>query len=454
MKKMAIFAAAAAFIMISGCNASESQDNVTGSQSNQTPQPADITYIRWGMESVGHNDGNIPFEKLNKRLESEGSNIRVEAVELDMGYDDSVSFDTHVKEYEKENGSFDILTYGSDWESKHGSVSIFIENGYFRELSEEDKAQFTDVPDICWSAGKVNGKHYTVPSLCFGLSGDVGNYFYFNAKYISEDKLKDFGGTVEEIENILDEITLNEETTGLDYYFDYLGFTNYFPASQKGGLYLSDKTMRAANPYEDEDVIKYARTLNSIYRKGYINYDINFSEWDMDKEHILTDFAILTGDGKGDEDEIKRRLGKDYEVFTYFQPYYMENRLLKSTGIPTASAHPIEAMELLKRLHADKELSGVLTKQERRAIGLPEDNETVNADNVKLSPFVNFELKYTDYDITLMEMLSSSFDRLCKSEDFDAALAEINAELKAAGIDEYVDKVNKLLEESNAASGQ
>ena len=132
----------------------------------------------------------------------------------------------------------------------------------------------------------------------------------------------------------------------------------------------------------------------------------------------------------------------------------MENRLLHSTGIPAASPHPDEAMELLKRLHNDKELSGSLTAAERYAIGLPRDNEPVDIGEVKLSPFAGFRLKYTDYDTELQDLLVSSFDRLCKAEDFDRTLAEINSELKAAGIDEYVDKVNRLWEESNAAASR
>lgn len=69
-------------------------------------------------------------------------------------------------------------------------------------------------------------------------------------------------------------------------------------------------------------------------------------------------------------------------------------------------------------------------------------------------PFAGFQLKYTDIDAELQNLLVSSFDRLCKAENFDKTLAEINDELKAAGIDEYVAKVNQLLEASNAASNK
>lgn len=445
MKKGIIFAAAAAILMMSGCDVTE--DNI-----DQTPQPADITYIRWGMESLGSNGGNAPFAGLNERLEAEGSNIRVEAVEMDMGYDENVTFGGLVEEYEKENGSLDIVTYGADLLSKVGAANIFFESGYFRELSEEDKACFTDIPEMCWEAGKVNGKLYSVPALNFGLDPDIGMFIYFNTKYISEDKLSNFGGTVGELEAILSEVVPSDTLTGLEYPYNYLSYNDYTSASQMGGLYFSDKTMRASNPYETEETIEHARALNILYQKGYLNYSVNFSDWD-DDEDIKTDFAVCVGDVY-DRSQLGKRLGKDYKVTEFHYSYYMENRLLSSTGIPIASSHPDEAMELLKMLHSDKELSGLLTPYERDAIGLPRDNEPVDIGEVKLSPFAGFRLKYTDIDVELQELLVSSFDRLCKSEDFDTTLAEINTELKAAGIDDYVAKVNQLLEESDAAANQ
>lgn len=446
MKKGMIFAAAAVLLMTSGCNVTE--DNIN----NNTPQPADITYIRWGMESLGSNGGNAPFAGLNERLEAEGSNIRLEAVELGRRNDESVTFGELVEEYEKENGSPDIVTYGGDWLSKVGAANIFFESGYFRELSEEDKACFTDIPEICWEAGKVNGKLYSVPALNFGLDPDIGMFIYFNTKYISEDKLSNFSGTFGELEAILSEVVPSDKLTGLEYPYNYLSYIDYTPASQMGGLYFSDKTMRASNPYETEETIEHARALNSLYQKGYLNYSINFSDWD-DNEYLTTDFAVCVGDSN-DRSQLGKRLGKDYKVTEFHYSYYMENRLLHSTGIPVASSHPDEAMELLKRLHSDKELSGLLTPYERDAIGLPSDNEPVDIGEIKLSPFAGFQLKYTDIDVELQELLVSSFDRLCKSEDFDEALAEINTRLKAAGIDDYVAKVNQLLEESDAAANQ
>ena len=468
MKKVFLTAAAIVFL-ISGCSSAKTPDgsditeslgvDISGTESSGTErpsaQPAEITVLKWGVDNFSHDEDECIVD-LNEQLAADGSNIRVELVELDTGYDTEMTFAKMILDYEKENGSFDIVTYGSDWVYKIGAVNELIESGYFRELTAEEKAYFSDVPEICWNAAKVNGKHYTVPGINFGLSPDNTLHFHFNTKYIPEDKIKNFGGTFEELEELLDGAAFGERTTHLEYQTDYLDFTMYTPATVKGGLYLSDKTMTASNPYETEEVIEYARTLNRLYKAGHMNYRINFSKLELQSEGIMTDFAISVCGGKMDEDTLNKRLGKDHNVVVYTKPYYMENRLLGSTGIPVNSPHPDEAMELLKRLHSDKELSGLLTEWERNAIGLPHDNKTVDTENVRLSPFAEFELKYTDIDEfkDVSTLCQDSFDRLCKAENFDETLAEIVASLKAAGIDDYVALVNQRLEEYRESSDQ
>lgn len=445
MKKVFILATVAALV-ISGCD-SDSPDISMEFDS-------EITLIKWGVEAFSHGN-ETRMGELNERLSAEGSNIRVEFVELDKGMDSEMTFSKLVNDYEKENGSFDIVTYGSDWQDKKSAANTLIEGGYFIELSEYDKSVFTDIPEICWNAAKVNGKNYTVPALNFGLNENTGLYFHFNEKYIPEDKIKSFTGTLTELEDILKSITPSENRTDLEFQLDYLDFTKYTPASTMGGLYLSDKTMKAVNPYESEEVIKYARTLNRLYKAGHTNYDIDFSYWG-DNEWLDTDFVISVCNGKIDDGELNDRLGKDHRVLTYSQPYYMENRLLYSTGIPVGAAHPNEAMDLLKRLHTDEELSRSLSENERYAIGLPSGSVPIDTGEIKLSPFAGFQLKYTDIEkfAEASSLCVSSFDKLCKADDFDKTLSNINAELKEAGIDDYVALVNKRLEESNAASNQ
>ena len=456
MKKAFLIAAAVVFLL-SGCNTSETPSDITeslGAESSGTEPPAEITVIKWGAEyyDFGDTEGEL-MEKLNEQLAAEGSNIRVELVNLSHWFDHS-GFANQILDYEKENGSLDIVTYGGEYIESLGAANELIESGYFRELTDGETSFFPDVPEICWDAAKVNGKHYTVPGLSFGLNGDGGLYIYFNTKYIPEDKAKNFGGTYAELEGLLDGVSFDEKTTHLEFTLDFRDYTMYnTPAAVKGGLYLSDKTMTFSDPYETEEVIEFARTLNRLYNAGHLNYKIDLTK-PAYGEDIMTEFAICVRRSRMDEDILNDRLGKDHHVVVYSQPYYMENRLLGSTGIPVNSPHPDEAMELLKRLHSDKELSGLLTEYERNAIGLPRDNKTVDTGNVRLSPFAEFELIYTDVDQDVSTLCNNEFDRLCKAEDFDETLAEIVAKLKAAGIDDYVALANQRLEENRDTSDQ
>ena len=141
----------------------------------------------------------------------------------------------------------------------------------------------------------------------------MGIYFYFNMKYISKDKLKSFTGSVSELEEILSEVAPGKSLIGLDYGYDYLMFTEYTQDSEKGGLFLSHKTMKAANPYEAEEVIEQAAALNKLYKKGFFNYEINFSDWEEDQKYLDMDFAVTVGDD-GIREGFTERLGKDYNV--------------------------------------------------------------------------------------------------------------------------------------------
>lgn len=462
--KKAFVLALAAVTLISGCaggaasvdsDITESSIEGNSNAENSAAQPAEQMVIKWGVEDFSDDEGRECLADLNEQLAAEGSNIRVEFIKMDKDFDQDMTFAQLILDGEKENGAFDIVTYGADWVHKRGAATDFLASGYFRELGEDYIAAFSDIPEICWKAAKVHGKNYTVPALNFGISG-VGLYVHFNTKYIPEDIANSFDGDIAKLPEILEGIDFGEGVRHLEYQKDYLDFTLYTPASDKGELYLSDKTMTAFDPYECEEVIEYARTLNRLYNAGHMNYRIDFSKLG-DKEMTVTKFAILVAGGKLDKEELTEHLGKDYQVVIYEQPYYMENRVLNSTGIPTNSPHPEEAMELLKRLHNDKEFSGLLTGKERDAIGLPRDNNAViDFGDTKLSPFADFEINYKDMDEfkDVSTLCRDSFDKLCKAENFDETLAEIVSELKAAGIDDYVARINQRLEENRDASNQ
>jgi hypothetical protein len=88
------------------------------------------------------------------------------------------------------------------------------------------------------------------------------------------------------------------------------------------------------------------------------------------------------------------------------------------------------------------------------SVGIPTNDVKELYNSAELSDFAGFELSTSDMDIELKDLLTLSFDKLCKSQDFDNTLDEINSELHSSGIDDYINSVNKLLEEQYAPSNQ
>lgn len=450
-----------AFDINSYSGGSNSFSSETHSQSEDIPQSDSVT-LKWGMEKCSITDHET--ELLNKRLHENGYDFSVEIIQL-INEDsirlehefimDTRNFSELVAEYEAENGALDILTIGSDWWDKSGAGYNLIKDGYFRELTPSDLLLET-IPEALWKAAEVNGRLYTIPGQCFN---DSGVTYYFNKKFVDESLISDFGGDISELENILKSIAPSENVVIFEYSPDYLDYTSSTPDCDKGGLLLNGKTGKAENPYENADVIEYARTLNLLYKKGYLNYGVNFSELDQDGEVLdKKEVAVMAAPVALD---VSLYFPEGSDIAAVTLPSYLENRVSASTGISVKCGDPEAAMEFLEQLRTDKAYCDILGADSADSLltsfatGLPSERFQKN-DEVIPSRFAGFELTYdkiTDYT-DIASALRRNYDRLCKADDFDSELSAINAELKAAGIDDYTALVNGLLEEYNAGANQ
>ncbi len=458
MKK--IFAVLATICLLSGCAndagySSESNFENEISQSttnNSSPTNASIT-LKWGIENCSITD--YETELLNKKLSENGYDFSVDIIKLaSEDIMDTRNFSELVAEYEAANGALDILTIGSDWSNKVGAAYNLIKGGYFRELDPSDKL-LEIIPEALWSAAKVNGHLYTIPGQCFN---DTGVTFYFNKKFVDESLISDFNGEPNKLENILKSVAPRENLIALKYDIDYLDYSMSIPDSVKGNLILNSKTGKAENPFENAAVIEYARALNSFYKSGYLNYEVNFSDYDPFGEAIdeKTEMAVMVSPGALDDLSPYFPEGSEITAVTF--PCYVENRVSASTGISTKCSYPEAAMEFLEMLRCDKSYSDVLGIENGLnsfATGLPSERFQKN-DELIPSRFAGFELTYdkiTDYT-DIASALQQNYDRLCKADDFDEELSAINGELKASGISNYIALVNGLLEEYNAPANQ
>lgn len=459
MKK--IFAVLAAICFLSGCannvtysSESNSENEISQSATNScSPNSGSIT-LKWGIAECSITD--YETELLNKKLNENGYNFSVDIIQLAReDIRDTRNFSELVAEYETANGSLDILTMGGDWSNKVGAAYNLIKGGYFRELNPSDKL-LKAVPEVLWSAAKVNGHLYTIPGQCFN---DTGVTYYFNKKFVDESLISDFTGEPNKLENILKSVASRENLIALKYDIDYLDYTVSIPDSTKGNIILNSETGKAENPFENAAVIEYARALNSFYKSGYLNYEVNFSDYDPFDEAIddKTEMAIMVSSGA--LDDLSPYFPEGSRIAAVTLPCYVENRVSASTGISTKCSDPEAAMEFLELLQCDKSYSDVLGIENdfnnSFATGLPSGRFQKN-DELIPSRFAGFELTYdktTDYT-DIASALRQNYDRLCKADDFDKELSSINGELKASGIDDYIALVNSLLEEYNASANQ
>lgn len=450
-----------ALMLLSGCqkdapgeNSSEnisSGTNNSGKPQNNNSETAQPCTIKWCLPSCKLDDDIIG--KINAALYEDGCQYDVELIQIPQ--DPVRSYEEQVREYEESSGSLDVVSAGYGYITNMGAGYRFIKSGYFTRL--DNLSDFTAVPEKLWETVKVSGEIYTVPGLNFN---DSSTTVFFNKAYISEDKIAAFDGDLNKLGDMLSGLSADKKFSPIYYNPDYADFAVTRPYTIKGGLLLDNVSHKAVVPYEYDDFKEHARTLNNLYRAGYFGNGINFSEYDYPAEDSPKDFAVMVSLIGSNSEYFEFAGYGDFDLVAYTMPNYLENRVLGSTGVAANSEHKEQAFDFLKRLYSDNKYAEIIyngtdvSDVDALDIGAPKSETRWNYDDMFVSDFAGFDLEQKDIDTELCELLSSSFDRLCKSEDFDDTLTKINNELKQAGIDDYIAHVNKVLEESNAFADQ
>ncbi len=216
------------------------------------------------------------------------------------------------------------------------------------------------------------------------------------------------------------------------------------------GIFLDNVSHKAVNPYEYEPLIKYANNLNQIYKKGLFGDKINFSFYDYPNEKPPKDFAVMISSYLLDDEYLSEH--GNTKLITYTLPLYLEHNALYSMGVAAKSNQKEIALDFLKRLYSDAKYAKILLNEAPSntaiAVGVPSSDVKEKYESAILSDFVDLEVTQEYINTKFEDLLTGCFDILCKSDDFDITLKEINAKLKTAGIDDFIDNVNKLLEEN------
>lgn len=398
--------------------------------------------LKWCLEQCSLEEEAI--DRLNEALREDGCNYDIELVYIPIS---EKLYSEQVYEYEEIYGSLDIVSTGYQFSSNKGAVSDFIKSGYFIEL--KDISQYTVVPEKLWETVKTNGKVYTIPNL---NSKSTGVTFYFNMDYISQEQVDAFDGDLTYLEKIVSGFSVTEEFLPIFFFMDYPSFTRSVPYTEMSGIFLDNVSHKAVNPYEYEPLIKYANNLNQIYKKGLFGDKINFSFYDYPNEKPPKDFAVMISSYLLDDEYLSELGYGNTKLITYTLPLYLEHNALYSMGVAAKSNQKEIALDFLKRLYSDAKYAKILLNEAPSntaiAVGVPSSDVKEKYESAILSDFVDLEVTQEYINTKFEDLLTGCFDILCKSDDFDITLKEINAKLKTAGIDDFIDNVNKLLEEN------
>ncbi len=249
-------------------------------------------------------------------------------------------------------------------------------------------------------------------------------------------------------------------------YNEYCGFINY------NGIYFNTETGCFENIFENDKALDYLKTVESYKKAGYI---VN------EESSVTMETAICT---VGSMNSMYREFANAYIL----SDTYTNDNINMVAGISTASKNPAKAFELLALFSIDKEFADLLyngiegrnyvlgSNDEKvqniqapafsswlhtpvnpiKAEPTADDNQNMKADferqiqSVKINPLNGFKADFSKLESEFnsiseinMQFYSLFYGNYGEYETLDAALSAADKQLKAAGIDEVLNELNK-----------
>lgn len=441
---------------------------------SSSPSAGSLT-LKWGVNNLGDGFNQALVSDFNEALSKYGCDFVVEFVDLyeEQYFDfNTGSFDLRqsITDYEEKNDRLDIIDMAfSDGgigieggQPEEGKKYSFISEGLLEPLDINAIMPDRPFPDKVWDMERVNGTAYTLPSRLI-LDPKILT-FYLNTDYISQEKLDGYDGTFEGLVDILSALPEQGRfVCVLDMgqtYYETPCVSSEFDFVQS--LVLDYQTKKAVNPFEHQLFLDFARIVNKAYNSGIItsnrNRDKNFSlyggcfEYVEDKGEVVA----FVSEGEMNEENIKSSFYTDPEKMKKFSSpkAYIKNNSSGNIGISASSNHKEQAVRLLNAVCNDPDCAEALQKLGiYRPLCITDmktfEEEAVDS-RLNLSPVAGYEIGYTEVE-TYSDIKAACYkfyDELCRAENFDSKLKEINNKLKEMGIDEFIDKVNSSLAES------
>lgn len=499
MKKgIALFLTCA--LLFCGCNSnsSENSNDISSDASNNSSvsdtaasglpnNTGDYITLKYGYfdHKILPDDKTERIEAFNRLLHEKGYGYSIEPVLIyyeDFSYYDEknscIDYEKAITDYEEKNGTLDFFSLGNEGMMGlkggpyyEGICYHLVEKGFFEPIDIENSPLKDLFPETLWDTVRINGKVYGIPYI--SVNKFEGLSFYLNSDHFSQKDIDKFDGSLGSLVDIIIDMSLpeiNKSLCGLDqmyvsYEFNDAAFlknASSYDFDFQHSLIFDYKTMKAVNPFEYRPFIEWTRALNKAVNAELINRGTNLAVYASSNQPNYADETqrrpyqplSFINAGKLSSKVIEANFQiKAEKMVEFVTPAYIENQLANSDFIRSASQKKDDVFKLFDIVAEDEEIklaareAGVLyftTSEEKEELKELEANG-----RLLISPFAGFRLNYSDAEEywELQTALQEYYSELGNAEDFDSKLEEIRTKLKEAGIDDYVNKVNGILEE-------
>lgn len=480
---------------LSSCSPAENSqaDTTTPSEEAQTTNMqnnsnGDLDIIVYEIPKKNTDYIITSVDEINKRLEELGKGYRVEF---------RIQGDREKIADLAASGEVDIITSTDSADSKQmGESGLLLELSDYL-ASEKGKPLYESITENMWYSLTMNGKIYGTTGYIY--AGTTPPSYYINRELMKKYNLteENFHCSIAELEEILSKVKKGE---GGD--FHPLKFSiphhiwpvlSYMEPISKA-VEINIKTGKAELYIDNEDYMSIMRDIYDMNKKGYIfigdkdgmvikkeNYLVSFSFTAYQLKPHRTEYkdSDIPQIIEDEDSNIPQSTEEELLAVMWDESYgYYSAGTWPATCVCSKSQKQEQALDLISTIYTDKILSDLFvfgvegadyTRDENGAViqrfyspivTLYFGNSVIASDysdspkefyiekqkKTQKNPYLDFEA-----DEFLEEAVDNSmnliYEGLEEGRDFDEVIAEIRTKLNEGGAQQYLDSLNKKLEE-------
>ncbi len=455
---------------------------------NGTSDSEGPTTITWYVPALLTGNGkDAVFEKVNEIL-AEKYNLKLDLIAIDSG-----NYDQKLQVMNAAREEYDIA-YTAHWRNNYLAN---VTNDVFVELTEDMLKEYAPktyefLGDAAWDATRVDGKIYAVPNWQMMTRG--------TAVYIPSEYADLAGVNAEDIKSV-DDLTnyikklnavkpeVNEIGGAWSQLITHYNMVEVYEEKMPGVIdFTKEGKPVVFNQYESKEFADYVALRNSWIAEGYVTDKYNPDSKAMSKE-FKTAYGSIHQYSPMSASTFKANNGYEADVVKFSDTLMTPSGVTAAlTGISTTSKHPEEALKMIEIMNTDPEIMNLIAygiegvdydkisdtqiklREDKKYSGpalytigsmanaylvdtqpvtLIEDMKAHN-DSAVASPLMGFNAKLDNLTLEISNcktVVNEYLEMLDLGLHGADKLAEFNANLKAAGVDNIINELQRQIDE-------